>query len=167
MADLLGVEVGLSRVYPIVDSDGDVYRWPGREHNDATRLAVATAPVVKADRMERAIVIEGLVGFRKVRPYWVPMWKLVVEIADERGVEVIYTAMAVVTADLVLEGDGCANPECDGGAWKAGLCCSCYFYRRRHGVLPAGREYDRLLIRRERLGIGSTGRDSSGRVAPL
>lgn len=40
----------------------------------------------------------------------------------------------------------CANPACRRPAFRTGLCCSCYFYSRRHDSLPDARVLEDLQI---------------------
>lgn len=42
----------------------------------------------------------------------------------------------------------CTNPPCARAVWKARLCCSCYFFKRRAGYLPTAEDIERIEVAR-------------------
>lgn len=48
----------------------------------------------------------------------------------------------------VVDAYQCKNPACENAPWRKGLCCSCYFYKRRYQLLPTPERMERLKTAR-------------------
>lgn len=48
----------------------------------------------------------------------------------------------------IVNAYACSNPHCEKAPWRKGMCCSCYFYRRRYGIYPTAERLERLQVAR-------------------
>lgn len=49
---------------------------------------------------------------------------------------------------VVVDSFTCKNKVCSKAPWAKGLCCSCYFYKRRYGLYPTPERLERLQVAR-------------------